>query len=127
VRYRVGAQRGHYVQGAPVPTAIDNGTIFLTNKRAIFEGTKQTRECLFAKLIGFHHDDANGSTTFSVSNRQKPTIIHYGPALSASFDFRLDLALAHFKGTVAELAQQMQAGLAEIEAARPVAPAPIAG
>ena len=103
VRYRVGASHGHYVQGASKPTAIDIGTAYITNKRVVFQGGKQTRECTFAKLLGFHHDDREGSTTFSMSNRQKPTTIHYGPQLWASFDFRLDLALAHFKGTVPQL------------------------
>ena len=123
VRYRVGANRGHYVQGAPTATAIDTGTVFITNKRVVFQGGKQTRECAFAKLIGFQHDDGGGSTTFSVSNRQKPTTVHYGPNLSGSFDFRLDLAMAHFKGTVADLVNQLKLDLAQVEAARPVAPA----
>jgi len=57
VRYRVGTTRGHYVQGAPTLTAIDSGTVFITNRRVIFQGAKQTRECLFAKLIGFQHAD----------------------------------------------------------------------
>jgi hypothetical protein len=56
VRYHVGANKGHYVQGAPTPTAIDQGTVLITNKRVVFEGAKQTRECLFTKLIGFQHD-----------------------------------------------------------------------
>ncbi len=126
VRYRVGASRGHYVQGAAKPTAIDTGTVYITNKRVIFQGAKQTRECAFAKLLGFRHDEAEGSTTLSVSNRQKPTTIHYGPKLSGSFDFRLDLALAHFKGTVPQLVSQLQAELARIDADRPggLAPAP---
>jgi hypothetical protein len=119
VRYRVGASRGHYVQGAPVPTPVDTGTVYITNRRVIFQGAKQTRECAFAKLIGFQHADREGSTTFSVSNRQKPTTIHYGPKLSGSFDFRLDLALAHFKGTVPGFVHQLQAELVQIDAARP--------
>ena len=119
VRYRVGASHGHYVQGASKPTAIDTGTLYITNKRVIFQGGKQTRECTFAKLLGFHHDDREGSTTFSVSNRQKPTTIHYGPQLSASFDFRLDLALAHFKGTVPQLVSQLRTELARIDTDRP--------
>jgi len=86
-RYRVGASRGHYVQGRAVPTAIDAGTTYITNKRVIFQGRKQTRECAFAKLIGFQHDDQEGSTTFSVSNRQKATTIHYGRSAAATFDF----------------------------------------
>jgi hypothetical protein len=48
VRYRVGASRGHFVQGAPSPTAIDTGTVYITSKRVIFQGTRQTRECAFA-------------------------------------------------------------------------------
>jgi hypothetical protein len=120
VRYRVGASRGTFVQGTPVPTAIDTGTVFVTNRRVIFQGSKQTRECLFAKLIGFQHDDVNGSTTFSVSNRQKPTTIHYGTSVVGAFDFRLDLALAHFRDTVDELVEQLQADLAQIDEARPV-------
>jgi len=122
IRYRVGVNKGHFVQGTPTPTAIDTGTTFITNKRVIFQGTKQTRECAFAKLIGFQHDDADGSTTFSVSNRQKPTTIHYGPALSAAFDFRLELALAHFKGTVDELALEVQVELDQLERQRPSVP-----
>lgn len=122
VRYRVGVTRGHYVQGVPQPTAIDTGTAYITNKRLIFQGANQTRECAFTKLIGFHHSDAEGLTTFSVSNRQKPTVISYGPTLSPSFDFRLDLALAHFRGTTAQLVSQLQNDLAQVDSARPAAP-----
>ena len=123
VRYRVGASRGHFVPGAPSLTAIDTGTVYITSKRVIFQGARQTRECVFAKLIGFQHSDTEGSTTFSVSNRQKPTTIHYGPALSGAFNFRLDLALAHFRGTVGDLVRRLQAELARLDAERPVAPA----
>ena len=119
VRYRVGSSRGHYVQGAAVPTAIDTGTVYVTDKRVIFQGGRQTRECAFAKLIGAR-DNGDGSTTFSVSNRQKPTTIHYGPDLSGAFDFRLDLALAHFRGTVGEVVARLQADLARIDASRPL-------
>jgi hypothetical protein len=122
VRYRVGQTRGHLAQSAPVATAIDRGTLFVTNQRVVFQGGKQTRECAFAKLIGFEHSDSEGSTTFSVSNRQKPTTIRYGPELSGAFDFRLDLALAHFRGNVADLASQLQLDLGQIEAARPSPP-----
>jgi hypothetical protein len=132
IRYRVGVNKGHFVQGTPIPTAIDTGTVFITNRRVIFQGTKQTRECAFAKLIGFQSDDSGGSTTFSVSNRQKPTTIHYGPALSADVDFRLDLALAHFRGDVSPLVRQLEERLADLDAHRPPdlsvpppAPAPV--
>lgn len=80
-----------------------------------------------AKLIGFQHSDTEGSTTFSVSNRQKATTMHYGQALSGAFDFRLDLALAHFRGTVGDLVRRLQAELAQLDAQRPVAPAGVKG
>jgi hypothetical protein len=96
--------------------------VHITSKRVIFQGVKQTRECAFAKLIGFQHSGADGSTTFSVSNRQKPTTIHYGPELSGAFGFRLDLALAHFRGTFDDLVRQLQAELAQLDAERPIAP-----
>jgi len=121
VRYRVGANRGHYVQGTPTPTAVDTGTVFVTDRRIVFEGARQTRQCDFAKLIGFRHDDQHGSTTVSVSNRQKPVTVHYGPELSGAFDFRLDLALAHYRGTVDELVGQLRADLATIDGERPPA------
>jgi hypothetical protein len=123
IRYHVGATRGHYVQAPPVPTAIDHGTVFITNQRVVFQGTRQTRECLFAKLIGFQHTD-DGATVFSVSNRQKPTVVHYGPQLAGWFDFRLDLAIAHYKGTVPDLVAQLQGQMAQIESARPQPPVP---
>ena len=122
LRYHIGASRGTYVQGAPIMTGVDAGTTFITNQRVIFEGAKQTRECLFAKLIGVTHDDAGGETTISVSNRQKPTTIHYGPELAGNFDFRLELALAHYKGTLDEFVSQVRTELAQIEAAQPPAP-----
>lgn len=122
IRYRVGSTKGHLVQGATVPTAIDRGNFFITNQRTIFQGGKQTRECEFAKLLAVEHSDSDGSTTFSVSNRQKPTTIHYGAALSGAFDFRLDLALAHFRGTTSDLVNTVTQDLAQVEATRPLPP-----
>ncbi len=122
MRYRVGANRGHYVQGTPTPTAIDRGTTYVTNQRVVFQGGHQTRECLFAKLIGYQHHDDEGVTTFSVSNRQKPTTIQYGPSVAGWFDFRLDLAVAHFQGTVDQFVGGLRQELAALEQRRPSAP-----
>jgi hypothetical protein len=121
VRYHLGATRGHYEQAPPVPTAIDQGTVFVTNQRVVFQGTHQTRECLFSKLIGVEHE-ADGTTVVSVSNRQKPTVVHYGAKLAGWFQFRLALALAHFKGTVSELEGQLDAQLRQLETSRPQPP-----
>jgi hypothetical protein len=122
IRYHVGASRGHYVQGAPHPTAIDTGTVFITNQRLVFEGHAQTRECAFPKLLGYQHGD-DGSTTLSVSNRQRPVTLSYGPAVSGWVRFRLELALAQFRGDVPALVQRLQEGLAALDAEKPPPPA----
>ena len=118
IRYHVGRSKGHFVQGAPTPTAIDVGTAYVTNQRVVFQGDKQTRECRFDKLIGFQHTP-DGATVFSVSNRQTPTTIHYGEELSGWFDFRLDLALAHYRGDLPSLINQLQEDLNTVDAAKP--------
>jgi hypothetical protein len=122
VRYRVGQTKGHYVQGAPTPTAIDVGTVFVTNQRVVFQGSRQTRECLFSKLIGVKHT-TDGSTIFTVSNRQRPTVIHYGVEAAEAFDNRLALALAHYRSEVPALVGQLQKEMADVDAAKPSPPA----
>jgi hypothetical protein len=123
VRYHVGQSRGHYVAAAPVATAIDVGTLFVTDQRVIFQGAKATRECLYSKLLAYQ-TSPTGAATFSVSNRQKATVVHYGPQVAAQFDELLELALAHFRGTVSQLVSRAQGALDSIEAQRPAAPQP---
>ena len=76
----------------------------------------------FAHLIGTQHDDGTGRTTFSLSNRQKPVTIAYGPKLAGWFDFRLELALARYQNTVLDLVAQLRADLAAVDARRPLDP-----
>lgn len=118
IRYRTGGTRGHYVQGTPVPTAVAVGTFFITSKRAIFQGQKQTRECRYDKLVGVQHNP-DGATVFNVSNRQKATVISYGPDLTRWVAFRLGLALAHYQGNVPAVVEQLRAELADLDRSRP--------
>lgn len=127
IRYRVGASKGHYVQGDLAPTAIDTGTTYVTSTRVVFRGVNQTRECAYAKLLAVDHDPDAGTTTLSVSNRAKPTTIHYGPAGAATVDFRLDLALAHFRDTLDDLIAGLESDLAAIDASRPPDDPPVDG
>jgi len=120
IRYRVGATRGHYVQGEPTPTAIDHGSTFITSQRVVFAGASQTRECSFAKLIGYKHED--GELTMSLSNRQKATTIHYGEELEANVVELFELALATFRGTVADLRGHVAGLLDEAESHKPIPP-----
>ena len=122
VRYRVGATRGHYVQGTPSPTAIATGTLFLTNQRFCFLSATQTRECRLDKLVGLTRDDAQGLLTLSISNRQHPIVISYGAAVAGWVGFHVDLALAQWRGDVVELTAKLQRQLDELDATSPAAP-----
>jgi len=117
VRYRVGANRGHFVQGTPTPKAVDSGKLFVTNQRLVFRGDSKTIECLFSKLIGINQQP--GQIGVSVSNRQKTTEIHYGDSLDDWINLRLGLALAIYRGEADDFAANIQAQLTELEAKRP--------
>jgi hypothetical protein len=122
-----GAHRGHYVHGEPVPTVIDTGDVFLTNRRVIFIGAGQTRECRFARLIGVKHDELEGSTSLSSSSRQRPVTIAYGPELSSAVCFWLELAQAHYRRGVAAVIAELEARLAQLDDERPLHPLSFAG
>lgn len=121
VTYRVGAHRGTFVQGDEVPTLIDEGVGVITNQRAVFQGSKQTREWAFAKLIGVQHDA--GLTMLHVSNRQKASGLAYGEAVQDDVEFRLDLAVAHFNDAVDQMISALKSGVQELEERRPTPPA----
>ena len=83
---------------------------------------RQTRECPFDKLVAVQHDDSSGTTTISLSNRQKPVTIHYGAKLNGWVRLRVDLAVAHARNQVPALVERLQQGLAAIDAERPTPP-----
>lgn len=59
------------VAGAPGAASahrIDTGSSHVTSRRLVFQGSTQTRDNAFGKLLGFQH--RRGETTFSVSSRQ---------------------------------------------------------
>jgi hypothetical protein len=122
VRYRVGTTRGHYVAGQPEPTAVAEGTLYLTNQRLVFLSATQTRECRFDRLVGIQADDSSGQLFVSVSNRQHPTVIAYGAAAAPWVAFHIDLCLAQWRGDVDQLVAGLDSQLAEIDARRPATP-----
>lgn len=117
VRYRVGKSRGHYVQGAPVRTAVDTGTLTITSQRIVYQGANKSSECAFAKLLGIQHDA--GRLTISVSNRQKPTVVHFGEHLDDWVADRLSIAMDLFNGDTDKIVTKLQAQIAELEAHKP--------
>jgi hypothetical protein len=88
MRYRVGANQGTYVQGDEKPTLIDTGTVTVTTARAVFVGSKQTREWAWAKVVAVQ-DDEPGWLGIAVSNRQKVSGVS-----SPTAEVRLPLQLA---------------------------------
>jgi hypothetical protein len=120
VRYRVGATRGHYVQGEPHPTAVDHGVMTVTNQRIVYLGASKTSECTFQKLLGIQHSP--GGITISVSNRQKPTVIFFGDSLDDWVTNRLSIALALFNGDEAAVQRQLQTQIQEMEDKKPEPP-----
>jgi hypothetical protein len=121
VRYRVGATRGHYVQGAPHAESVDHGTMSITSQRLVFTGNAKSIECLYAKLVSVQR--APGELHVAVSNRQKPTVLHYGSSLDDWVAIRVELALALFHGEADGLARQLENELASLDAGRPQPPA----
>lgn len=117
IRYRVGETRGHYVSGPPVPTAVDHGVMTITTQRVVYQGAARTAECPFAKLLGIQHSP--GVMTISVSNRQRPTVLHFGEALDAEVSNCLSVAMSVFNGEADQAAAQLQTQLAELQASRP--------
>jgi hypothetical protein len=113
VRYRVGRSKGHLVQAPPVPTAIDSGQLSVTNRRIVFRGSKQTRECLFDKMLGYEF--YNDGLTLSVSNRQKPTTVIYGADNAQEIKMRILLALAHYRQDVGGYTEQLQQQLNDVD------------
>ncbi len=126
MRYRVGASHGTFVQGVERPTAIDTGTFTLTTTRAVFAGTKQTREWAWTKLISVTHAADAPWTMLAVSNRQKVSGIAYDAAHADLCRFWIDLAVSRATGTADQLIATLQAELAALSPPPPAPPPPAA-
>ncbi len=67
VRYRVGASRGHSVQVGTQLQVADTGILSITNKRAVYAGTRKTVEMAYSKLVNLNvYTDG---VQFHMSNR----------------------------------------------------------
>ena len=117
VRYRVGATRGHYVQGTPHPTAVDHGSLSITSQRIVYQGASKTAECLFTKLLGVQQ--SSGMIVISVSNRQKPTVVHVGASLDDWAADRISIATSLYQGEKDEVLAQLAEQLSQVNASKP--------
>jgi hypothetical protein len=119
MRYRVGQSRGTFVPSDESPTQIDIGTFALTNQRATFMGAKQTREWLWAKLIGVAHQHDAPWTALAVSNRQKTSGVGYDDEHAGLIRFWIDLAVAKASGSTEGLIRELEGELAAAGGATP--------
>jgi hypothetical protein len=114
---RAAAGRRVHAQGRSAPAVVATGTAAITSRRVLFHGPGQVLEVQFARLAGVRHTE--NSTEFAMPGRDTPITIGYGPQFSRPFRFRLDFALASYRGTIDDLIRRLRADLAEIDAQRP--------
>jgi hypothetical protein len=119
IRYRVGATKGHYIQGEPSPTAIANGTLYITNQRMVFLSTTQTRECRYDHLVGIQRDDEQGMMTVSISNRQHPVTFSYGKDVASWVDLHVEIGMSRFRGDTDVLLKSLTDQLDELKGSAP--------
>jgi hypothetical protein len=126
LRWNVGGSRGTYVPGPEEPTLIDSGTATITDRRVVFQGSKQSREWAYPKLLGYQHESTAPVTLIHVSNRQKVSGILYDSAAGPLFQLRLATAIAHSNGTEGALIAGLRGELQQHDATRPLPPPPVA-
>jgi hypothetical protein len=102
------------------PTPIDTGDALLTGRRLVFRGPKATREWLLDEMVGYAQSEDNTWTSVQVSTRQKTSGIAYGADNAQEFQFRLELALAVWRGDRGPLVAALEAQRAEHARSRPV-------
>jgi hypothetical protein len=124
IRLRLGKSAGTFVQGNEKPALIDTGDATFTTQRVVFQGSKYTREWLYAKLIGIMHSANQPWTEIQVSNRQKTSGIVYTNPTSDEVRLRLTVAVAIFNGEGQETADKLRDELSKLDRAVSVAPKP---
>lgn len=121
IRYRVGAIKGQAVPGPDVETQIDVGLATLTSERVVFTGDKATREWDFDKLVAAYCDESENEFTLHVSNRQKPSELHF-PGEGPLFGRLLTLMLEVRKEGLGSVQAELESTSAEHASQRPTAP-----
>ncbi|MEY3505293.1 MAG: hypothetical protein RL691_309 [Actinomycetota bacterium] len=124
VRINTGRTGGQITPGEESIDVTDSGNALISNKRIMFAGTKRTHEWKFDKMMNCSHMDG-GMTIFAMSTG-KPAGLGYGDGSATEVQFRIELAAAMALGTLERYESELLAEKAQLETAKPVAPAPIA-
>ncbi len=115
IRVRVGKSAGTLVQGDEVPTTIDTGDVSVTTQRVVFQGSKYSREWLYAKLLGIMHYADQPRTAIQVSNREKTSGIVYTDPVSGTVRLRLAVAVSIFNGEGQQTARHLRDELGKLD------------
>ena len=113
IRVHTGGVRGQKIPGKESLTYVEDGTTYITNKRAVFLGAANTVEWPFAKVIACEHNPA-GYTTFAVTNRKKNSGFGYGTPSASEVQFRIEWGIALCNGTTDRLLGQLRVERAQL-------------
>jgi hypothetical protein len=108
--------------GQDVPTPVEQGIIWITDQRVLFDNGSKKREWAWDKLTEARHIGTD-MTLMQVTNRQKISGIGYPGAGAAQVRRRLELAQAAFADRRPAMVDAAQSALMRHQQAPPVAPA----
>lgn len=109
------------------PTAIDRGTLVITDRRVLFLGRTRSIDWQFRRLLGVTHDDSGTWTALHVSNRQRLHGVGYPRARGDDVRFYLALAVALYRGEEAEFSAILEADTLALIDSPPPNPAGVPG
>ena len=110
IRYRVGAQRGTFVPGEEIQIYKDQGQVYLTTDRVIFNWGTNTSEWKFDKWMGAGASPDGADFIFHVSNRKKSSGILFDKDVGEEFNRFLAFALIHVNDGIERVMKEI-AGL----------------
>lgn len=111
--------RGRSTPGEEAPTVIDTGRFIISDKRAVFVGTKQSREFEWQKLLSYEMQALGRDSAIvflPVSNRQKVSGIAADRTSIESIHKRIAFGVAVATGRKPEYLQMLREELRELRA-----------
>jgi hypothetical protein len=111
MRFRMGRTRGTYTRAPEEPTLIDSGSATITDRRVVFQGTRDVREWDLTKLLGYLHDPERAITAIEVEGPEEVAGIAYAGVDPARVRLALDVAEACANGHEADAVADVRAML----------------
>lgn len=102
---------GVFLPGLEQPVSVDVGTLVVTDRRAVLDGSLERREWPFRNICAVHHDPDSPWSALVVSGRPETSGFFYGHADVPLVRFRLMLALAVYGGAVSRLRAELERAL----------------